>query len=58
MLPQYVEAASYTGFDYIREKTVYSRFGDTAFQKILVESQPARAVLDKAQEEIAEIMRK
>ena len=42
----------------LKKREVYSRFGDTAFQKILVESQPARSVLGKAQEEIAEIMRK
>ncbi len=28
MLPLYVEATSYTGFTYIREKTLYTRFGD------------------------------
>jgi apolipoprotein N-acyltransferase len=27
-LPPYVEATSYTGFSYISEKTVYTRFGD------------------------------
>jgi apolipoprotein N-acyltransferase len=27
-LPAYVEATSYTGFSYIAEKTVYTRFGD------------------------------
>ena len=27
-LPLYVEATSYTGFDYIPERTVYTRFGD------------------------------
>jgi apolipoprotein N-acyltransferase len=27
-LPQFVEAASYAGFNYIQEKTVYVRFGD------------------------------
>jgi ABC-type glycerol-3-phosphate transport system substrate-binding protein len=42
----------------LKKREVYSRFGDTAFQRILVEGQPPKAVLDKAQEEIAEIMRK
>jgi apolipoprotein N-acyltransferase len=28
MLPLYVEATSYTGFTYLRDKTVYTRFGD------------------------------
>jgi len=28
MLPPYVEATSYSGFDYISERTVYTRFGD------------------------------
>ena len=27
-LPAYAEATSYTGFSYITEKTVYTRFGD------------------------------
>jgi ABC-type glycerol-3-phosphate transport system substrate-binding protein len=42
----------------LKKREVYSRFGDTAFQKILVEGQPPKAVLGKAQEEIADIMRK
>jgi multiple sugar transport system substrate-binding protein len=42
----------------LKKREIYSRFGDTAFQKILVEGQPPKAVLDKAQEEIADIMRK
>jgi apolipoprotein N-acyltransferase len=28
VLPSYAQATSYTGFDYIRERTVYTRFGD------------------------------
>jgi apolipoprotein N-acyltransferase len=27
-LPKYTEAASYTGFSYVRERTVYTRYGD------------------------------
>ena len=27
-LPLYMESTSYTGFDYVREQTVYTRFGD------------------------------
>jgi len=42
----------------LKKREIYSRFGDTAFQKILVEGQPPKAVLDKAQEEIADIMKK
>jgi ABC-type glycerol-3-phosphate transport system substrate-binding protein len=42
----------------LKKREIYSRFGDTAFQRILVEGQPPKAVLSKAQEEIADIMRK
>jgi apolipoprotein N-acyltransferase len=28
ILPPYVESTSYTGFNYLREKTVYTRWGD------------------------------
>ena len=41
-----------------KKREIYSRFADTAYQKILVEGQPPKAVLDKAQEEIADIMKK
>jgi ABC-type glycerol-3-phosphate transport system substrate-binding protein len=41
-----------------KKREIYSRFGDTAYQKILVEGQPVKAVLDRAQEEIVDIMKK
>jgi ABC-type glycerol-3-phosphate transport system substrate-binding protein len=41
-----------------KKRELYSRFGDTAYQKILVEGQPVKAVLDRAQEEIVDIMKK
>ena len=28
MLPPYVESTSYTGFNYVKDKTPYTRFGD------------------------------
>jgi ABC-type glycerol-3-phosphate transport system substrate-binding protein len=42
----------------LKKREIYSRFGDTAFQRILVEGQPPKAVLSKAAEEIADIMKK
>jgi multiple sugar transport system substrate-binding protein len=42
----------------LKKREIYSRFGDTAFQRILVEGQPPSPALNQAHEEIANIMKR